>query len=123
MLPSWERFSAEDPLTERAVEQMLVGVSTRKYARSLEPVGEGVTTRGTSRSAVSRRFVAATQEQVDAWMATDLGGVELVAVMIDGLAFRDEHVGVLQMRDDRGTEPLLAARLAARSTRHADGSS
>ena len=62
VLPSWKRFSAEDPLTKRAVEQMLVGVSTRKYARSLEPVAEGVTTRGTSRSAVSRRFVAATQE-------------------------------------------------------------
>jgi hypothetical protein len=58
VLPSWERFSAEDPLTERAVEQMVVGVSTRKYARSLEPVAEGVETRGTSRSAVSRRFVA-----------------------------------------------------------------
>lgn len=91
VLPSWERFSDEDPLTERAVEQMLVGVSTRKYARSLEPVAEGVTTRGTSKSAVSRRFVAATQEQLDDWMATDLGGLELAAVMIDGLAFR-EHV-------------------------------
>jgi transposase-like protein len=91
VLPSWERFSAEDPLTERAVEQMLVGVSSRKYARSLEPVAEGVATRGTSRSAVSRRFVAATQDQLDTWMATDLSGLDLAAVMIDGLAFR-EHV-------------------------------
>jgi hypothetical protein len=31
VLPSWARFSSEDPLTERAVEQMVVGVSTRKY--------------------------------------------------------------------------------------------
>jgi putative transposase len=90
-LPSWRRFSDEDPLTERAMEQMLVGVSTRKYARSLEPLAEGVVTRGTSRSAVSRRFVAATQEQLDAWMASDLGDIELAAIMIDGLAFR-EHV-------------------------------
>jgi putative transposase len=37
-LPSWRFFSEEDPLTERAMEQMLVGVSTRKYARSLEPI-------------------------------------------------------------------------------------
>lgn len=92
LLPSWERFSAEDPLTERAVEQMLVGVSTRKYARSLEPVAAGVATRGTSRSAVSRRFVAATQDQLDEWMATDLRGLRLVAVMIDGLCFRDHVV-------------------------------
>jgi hypothetical protein len=33
-LPSWAAFAAEDPLRERAVEQMLVGVSTRRYARS-----------------------------------------------------------------------------------------
>src|SRR6267142_2038373 len=91
VLPSWKRFSAEDPLTERAVEQMVVGVSTRKYARSLKPVAEGVATRGTSRSAVSRRFVAATQEQLDEWMASDLRGLNLVAVMIDALSFR-EHV-------------------------------
>ena len=35
-LPSWALFAAKDPLHERAVEQMLVGVSTRRYARSLE---------------------------------------------------------------------------------------
>ena len=33
-LPTWEQFSNEDPLDQRATEQMLVGVSTRKYARS-----------------------------------------------------------------------------------------
>jgi putative transposase len=91
VLPSWKRFSAEDPLTARAVEQMVVGVSTRKYARSLEPLAQGVHTRGTSRSAVSRRFVAATQEQLDGWMASDLRELNLVAVMIDGICFR-EHV-------------------------------
>ena len=35
-LPSWTKFGAEDPLNERAVEQMLIGVTTRRYARSLE---------------------------------------------------------------------------------------
>jgi hypothetical protein len=39
---------------------MLVGVATRKYARSLEPTPPEVEARGTSKSAVSRRFVAAT---------------------------------------------------------------
>ena len=37
-LPVYERLRREDPLEERAVEQMLVGVATRKYARSLEPL-------------------------------------------------------------------------------------
>ena len=31
-LPSWEKFAAEDPLNARAVERMVLGVATRKYA-------------------------------------------------------------------------------------------
>jgi hypothetical protein len=90
-LPSWRFFSQEDPLTERALEQMLVGVSTRKYGRSLEPTGPGVTTRGTSKSAVSRRFVAKTQAQMNDWLGRDLSQISLAALMIDGV-----HVGRLQ---------------------------
>lgn len=84
-LPSWEKFSAEDPLTARALEQMLVGVTTRKYARSLEPVPAEVKTRGTSKSAVSRRFVDATAEALEQKMSKSLGGLELAALMLDGI--------------------------------------
>ena len=59
-LPSWRGWSETDPLERRAVEQMVVGVSTRQYARSLEP--EGVASRSTSKSAVSRRFVQGTEK-------------------------------------------------------------
>ena len=82
-LPSWRAFGAEDPLHERAVEQMLVGVSTRNYARSLEPMPEELVTRGTSRSAVSRRFVAATEKQMAEWLGRDLSSIDLVVLMID----------------------------------------
>jgi transposase-like protein len=76
-LPSWGFFSDEDPLTERAMEQMLVGVSTRKYARSLEPTSPDVKTRGTSKSAVSRRFVAKTEAQMEEWLKRDLSQISL----------------------------------------------
>ena len=36
-LPTYEALSRIDPLCQRLVEQMLIGVSTRKYDRSLEP--------------------------------------------------------------------------------------
>ena len=52
-----------DPLTPRAVEQMVLGVPTRKYVRSVERAPPGHASRGTSKSAVSRRFVAATREK------------------------------------------------------------
>lgn len=48
VLPTWSAYAAEDPLPERALAQMLIGVSTRRYDGSLEAVPEGVTTRPTS---------------------------------------------------------------------------
>ena len=65
-LPTFRAFAGDDPLNRRVVEQMLVGVATRQYGRSLEPLGPDVRTRGTSKSAVSRRFVAQTQAHLDA---------------------------------------------------------
>lgn len=87
-LSTWERFAEADPLTPRAVEQMALGVATRKYARSIEAAPPGISSRGTSKSAVSRRFVAATSKQLAQMMGKSLAGLSLCAVMIDGI-----HVG------------------------------
>ena len=77
-LPPARAFANADPLNRRVVDQMLIGVATRQDARSLEPLGADVTTRGTSKRAVSRRFVAQTQAQLDAWRATPLDALDLV---------------------------------------------
>jgi hypothetical protein len=82
-LETWERFAEADPLTPRAVEQMVLGVSTRNYARSIESAPPHVPTRGTSKSAVSRRFVAATREKLSEMMSRDLSGLAICATMID----------------------------------------
>jgi transposase-like protein len=112
-LPSWRFFSQEDPLTERALEQMLVGVSTRKYGRSLEPTGPGVTTRGTSKSAVSRRFVAKTQAQMNDWLGRDLSQISLAALMIDGVHV-GEHVLLIALGIDiQGNKHVLGIREGA----------
>lgn len=37
-LPTWEQFGDEDPLNERTVEQMVIGVSIRNYERSTDPL-------------------------------------------------------------------------------------
>jgi putative transposase len=87
-LPTFQTMAATDPLDRRVVEQMLVGVATRQYARSLEPLGPEVESRGTSKSAVSRRFVARTTAQLAAWQSAPLDALDLVALLIDGV-----HVG------------------------------
>jgi transposase-like protein len=87
-LPTFQTLAQEDPLNRRVVEQMLVGVATRQYARSLEPVPTGVVSRGTSKSSVSRRFVAKTTAQLRAWQSAPLDELDLVALLLDGV-----HIG------------------------------
>jgi len=104
-LRTWEMFASDDPLNKRAVEQMVLGVSTRKYARSLEDVD--IKTRGTSKSAVSRRFVALTQAQLDDMMEADLTGIDLAVLMIDGIVFSDHVVLVALGIDVDGKKHVL----------------
>ena len=109
-MPTVRAFTDADPLNRRVVDQMLIGVATRQYAQSLDPLGADVTTRGTSKRAVSRRFVAQTQAQLDAWRATPLDALDLAGLLIDGV-----HVG-----DTVSSSPWASIR-RARNTRSACG--
>jgi transposase-like protein len=95
---SYELFSDTEILGRMALERMLAGLSTRRYGLGLEPVGartEQAAT-STSRSAVSRRFVAQTQTALAAVLAADLSGLDLVALMVDGVHF-GEHTCVVAL--------------------------
>jgi len=89
---------------------MLVGVATRKYGRSLEPLPTTVATRGTSKSAVSRRFVARTRTELDAWVRRPLGELDLVALMVDGIGFGEHMLVVALGIDSSGAKHALAIR-------------
>src|ERR1700681_1468419 len=82
-LPSWREWSARDPLDERALEQMVLGVSTRGYARSLEPLPETVAIRDISKSALSERFVYGTERKLAELMSRDLRQRHVVALLFD----------------------------------------
>ena len=89
----WRRIALRkfrDPLTRVVLEQMLAGVSTRRFARTREPVGREVVNaeRSTSRSAVSREFVGRTGEHLRALMSRPLGDIRLAALMLDGIELR-----------------------------------
>ena len=60
---AYELFSDTEVLGRMALDRMLAGLSTRHYGVGLEPVGARTETAATatSRSAVSRRFVAQTR--------------------------------------------------------------
>jgi transposase-like protein len=107
MLSSWQEFASEDPLHDRALDQMMVGVSTRKYERSLEPLSADVEERGTSRSAVSRRFKAITEKRLEELLSQDLRDLPIAAIMIDGIHI-DDHVILIALGiDEGGTKHVL----------------
>jgi transposase-like protein len=106
-LETWERFAGADPLTPRAVEQMVLGVSTRRYERSLEPMPSGLPSRGTSKSAVSRRFTTATREQLAQTMSRDLSALPLCTIMIDGIHVGEHLVLVALGIDEQAEKHVL----------------
>ena len=95
---SYELFSHTEVLGRMAMQRMLAGLSTRRYPVGLEPVGDRVekSARSISKSAVSRRFVAATETALAELLAVDLSGLDLVALMIDGVHFGD-HLCVVAL--------------------------
>ncbi len=100
-VPAYEVFHGTELLGRMAMERMLAGVSTRRYPVALEPVGETVTeeSRSTSKSAVSRKFVAQTAHALADLLAADLSSLDLVALMIDGVHFAD-HLCVVALGID-----------------------
>src|SRR5450830_937330 len=85
-VPAYELFSSSEILGRMAMGKMLGGLSSRRYRVGLEPVGEKVerAASATSKSAVSRRFVAMTETALTELLAAPLGSLDLVALMIDG---------------------------------------
>jgi putative transposase len=90
-IASYELFTSTEILGRMALEKMLAGLSTRRYPVGLEPVGQQVreTSSATSKSAVSRRFVAMTETALADLLSRDLSGLDLVALMIDGVHFAE----------------------------------
>ena len=97
-VPAYQLFSSTELMGRMALERMLAGVSTRRYPVALEPVGSQVEADGksTSKSAVSRKFVALTETALADLLAADLSGLDLVALMIDGVHFAD-HLCVVAL--------------------------
>lgn len=97
-VPAYDLFASTELLGEMALQRMMAKLSTRRYSAGLEPVGTKVEASAcsTSKSAVSRRFVAATESALATMLAADLSGLDLVALMIDGVHFAD-HLCVVAL--------------------------
>ena len=81
---------------------MLINVSTRKFGRAVRlpggdiPSGRG---EGRSKSAISRRFVALSAARLAEGMASDLSGLDLLAIQIDRVHIKEERCQVHKARN------------------------
>jgi len=62
-LRTYRAFAKRDLLNEAAWGRMLAGLSTRQYPVGLEPIGQ-VEALGTSKSAISQRFIHGTEQKL-----------------------------------------------------------
>jgi transposase-like protein len=92
---------------------MVLGVSTRRYARSLEPLPSTVSVRGVSKSAVSERFVYGTERKLAELMSRELGKLSFTALFIDGVHFGEHLVLAALGVDDHGEKHVLGLREGA----------
>lgn len=97
-LATYEHFASRDALSRVVLERMLAGVSTRRFTRTQEPVGEEVEAkeRSVSKSSISRNFVTRTAETLKALMSRRLEDVRLAVLMLDGIVLKD-HTNVVAL--------------------------
>ena len=91
-LGTYAAFADDDLLATVVMERMLAGLATRRHRAANEPVGQAVEAEAssTSRSSVSRRFVATTKAALDELMSRDLSELTVAALMVDGVVFADQ---------------------------------
>jgi putative transposase len=92
VLPTFAWAANRDPLDRATMSAVSAGVSTRGYARTLDPLPRGIEDRSTARSSVSRRFIAMSAAKLSEWLNAPLDDVEFEAILIDGIHFADHCV-------------------------------
>jgi transposase-like protein len=106
-LPTFAWAADRDPLDAATLSAIAAGVSTRKYAGMQDELPEPEVGIATSKSAVSRRFVALSQAQLKQWLRRRLDDLDVCAVMIDGIHFHERVVLVALGIDTAGDKHVL----------------
>ena len=91
-LPSFRWAADRQALDAATFEAIASGVATRRYDGLQPELPDGVQGRASSRSAVSRRFVALSQQKLSECLSRSLAELDLWVVMVDGIAFLERMV-------------------------------
>lgn len=109
-VPAYRWAADRDPLEEATWKAMVHGVATRRYESVQPALPAPIEGRAASRSAVSRRFVALSQQKLTECLNRSLEDLDLWVVMIDGITFADRVVLVTLGIAADGTKHVLGVR-------------
>ena len=112
-LPSFTWAADREVLDAHTLDAVAVGVSTRRYARSLDALPDDIKQCSTSKSAVSRRFVALSCERLKAWLSRSLAQLDVPVLMIDAIHFRSHIMLIVLGIDTGGRKHVLGMRQGA----------
>jgi transposase-like protein len=103
-LERYELFRSDGRLQRAVTPRVLAGVAMRDYEGTLDAVCDGY---GVQKSSVSRHWKAVSAARLQEFLARPLGGLDLVALMIDGIEFHDFLLVVALGLDSQGKKHVL----------------
>ncbi len=106
-LTTYQTFQDAGVATQAILERMLFGLASRQQGHANPALSAAVGTHGLSKSAVSRRFIRATQQALDTFMQRSLGDRIWTVLMVDGIRVGGHLVVVALGIDDAGTKRIL----------------
>lgn len=109
-LGSYELFQRSGPLQAAVWDKMMRGLSTRNYGPVVKDFAQAY---GVEKSAVSEKFIEASQEKLKDLMERPLGELRLCAVLIDGTPFKDRQMIVALGIGCDGRKTVLGLREGA----------
>ena len=103
-LGTFQAFRDPSGMRNSVMKNMVLGISSRNYEETVEGFVKGY---GIKKSSVSRHFVKATAEQMREFLERDLTGLDLVAIFIDGIAFKGHLIVVALGLNKDGRKHIL----------------
>ncbi len=105
-IPSYEAFANDDELLETALNRMLYGMSSRDYQHGIEDNTDVVGTSGTSKSAMSQRFIKASAKEAEKVLSCRFDDESFPVIMIDGVGFGD-YTAIVAMGINRDGHKII----------------
>jgi putative transposase len=103
-IPLYEALQRTGPTSQRMLEILLSGVSTRRYKQVLPEMAQSV---GISKSAVSREVIAASEKQLKDLLEKDLSPLSILIIYLDGIQLGKHHVLCAVGVDPQGYKHVL----------------